>query len=85
VVAALALALELTLAVAAVVVAELLLSFGSPQPLKQKRKALLLTTVRIPFSYAPPITKASHYFLGICRFYIQAPRVAFSLGEETEG
>jgi hypothetical protein len=58
VVAALALALELTLA-AAVAVVELLLSFGSPQPLKQKRIALVPTTIRISFSYAPPITQKS--------------------------
>jgi len=42
-VAPLALALELTLV--AVVVAELLLAFCSPQTLKQKRIALLPTTV----------------------------------------
>jgi hypothetical protein len=70
-VAALALALELMLV--AVVVAELLLAFCSPQTLNQKRITLLLTTVRIPFSFSPPITKVSHYVLGICEFYIQAP------------
>ncbi len=75
-----ALVLELTLAVV-VLVAELLLSFCSPQTLKQRRIVLLSTTIRIPFSSSPPLNKSLSLLSRHMRILHSSIRLTFFLGE----